>query len=187
MTDDALFRRAGLPDALRFLAEAYPRDSWEAHANFDDLTRFWLERHAMFRDVLGRLQAESRAFLDHNADPGLFGHRTARFTQFFLDQLHGHHTIEDQHYFPLLSSHDPQLPSGFALLERDHQALDVHIHDLASGTNTMLRALNDGRGRDEAGRVLDLLGVFETFLDRHLTDEEELVVPVILQYGSPDM
>jgi hemerythrin-like domain-containing protein len=183
---DELSDRQHLPDALRFLSREYPRDGWEGHANFDEMTRFWLDRHAMFRDVLARLQAESRAYLDHDADPGLFAHRSARLTQFFLEQLHGHHTIEDRHYFPLLSAHDPRLPAGFDLLERDHQALDVHIHDLAGTTNAMLRALQAGQGRTEAGRVTDLLGTFEAFLDRHLTDEEELVVPVILQYGSPD-
>ena len=39
---DDLETRQGLPDALRYLVEKYPRDIWESHRNFDELTRFWL-------------------------------------------------------------------------------------------------------------------------------------------------
>jgi len=51
---DDLRHRKGLPDALRVLLEQYPRALWESHQNFDGLTRFWLERHLMFRRALGQ-------------------------------------------------------------------------------------------------------------------------------------
>ena len=35
-----------------------------------------------------------------------------------------------------------------------------------------------------AGRFRDELAHLEQLLDRHLIDEEELIVPVILRYGS---
>ena len=54
------------------------------------------------------------------------------------------------------------------------------------GRTALLRAL--GRpGRDaapQAGRFEAGLGGFERFLDRHLTDEEDLIVPVILRAGG---
>jgi hypothetical protein len=47
----------------------------------------------------------------------------------------------------------------------------------------VLRGLGEpGAGRDAAGALLGELERFAVFLDRHLTDEEDLIVPVILEY-----
>lgn len=187
MRPDALQHRSGLPEHLRFLLAEHPRKRWLAPDHFDDLTRFWLDRHRMFRDLVTRIGGETRDFLDGGTEARTFAQRSSRLTGFFLQQLHGHHTIEDQHYFPLLAAHDPRLPEGFDLLGRDHAALDVQIATLAETTNDMLRALTRGGGHDEAGRTESVLAAFKPFLTRHLDDEEDLVVPVILEYGSPDL
>lgn len=178
--------RTGLPDTLRVLAEQYPRDLWQAHKNFDGTTRFWMERHLMFRDVLGRLQTDTQAFLDNPQDTRGYVQRTARMAGFFLQQLHGHHQIEDAHYFPLLSGLDPRLTPGFELLDADHHALDAHLQALADGTNAALSPLQSGalqQGRDAAGALEAQLGRFGHFLNRHLLDEEDLVIPVILHHA----
>ena len=176
--------RNGLPEHLRILADRYPRTGWETHGNFDDMTRFWLDRHLMFREVLSRLTLETRAHLDRETDAMEFARRTARLTSFFLNQLHGHHMIEDHHYFPLLTAQEPRLASGFTLLESDHLQLDENIDRLEKRTNHMLGRIRDGSADSGAGVVLDLLEDFDRFLHRHLTDEEELVVPIILEHGS---
>ncbi len=177
--------RQGLPEHLRVLAEAYPRKDWEGHVNFNDLTRFWLDRHLMFRDVIGRLMTESQSYLDRPGDR--FGAVLHRYTGFFLNQLHGHHGIEDHHYFPMLIGLDARVAPGFQLLDSDHKELDGHIHTLAATTNTALQALNAGVAKSEVDRLLAAQQAFERFLHRHLTDEEELVVPLILEYGPPDL
>jgi len=183
MDDLGLGRRDGLPDALRVLVEKLPRGTWEAHPNFSPLTRFWLDRHVMFRDVLDRLQGGTRAFLDGQVAPERYGRETARMAQFFLQELHGHHSIEDHHYFPVLEGLDARLERGFKLLDADHHALDGHLNALAGGTNTMLRGLSGDDPKAGAGALEQQLGDFNGFLDRHLTDEEDLVVPVILTYA----
>lgn len=175
-----LANRTGLPDALRALVREMPRDTWEAHPNFDGLTRFWMDRHLLFRDVLGRLQTGSRAYLDGTLDAREFAGDTGRHAGFLLNQLHEHHGIEDHHYFPQLAALEPRLAAGFELLDADHQALDGHIHALADTTNALLR----NTGRDTAGALDGHLALFARFLDRHLIDEEELVVPVILAHGG---
>ena len=184
MNPTDLETRKGLPDALRVLLEQYPRDLWQSHRNFDGLTRFWLERHLLFRQVLGELQGETRVFLDRNTDPRAYAGRTAQMAGFLINQLHGHHQIEDLHYFPALAAAEKRLERGFEILDTDHHALDAHLHALTNDTNTLLRAINEGReAADAAGALETRLGGFEQFLDRHLTDEEELVVPVILHHG----
>ncbi len=181
-----LATRAGLPEALQVLVRQYPRDIWQSHRNFDALTRFWLERHLMFRQLLDRLRGETETLLDGNAEARGVGARTSRLTGFLLGELHGHHQIEDVHYFPVLARLEPRLAAGFELLDSDHHALDGHLHDLADSTNDLLRAIVDGQqapARDAAGALQARLAGFEGFLDRHLIDEEELVIPTILHHA----
>lgn len=177
--------RTGLPDALRVLVRDYPRDLWESHHNFDALTRFWLERHLMFRELMGRLQTDTQGFLDKRTDPGQYARQTARLAGFFLNQLHGHHQIEDAQYFPTLSRIEPRLSGGFDLLDADHHALDGHLHGLADDTNAMLQAMGQGgaAARTAAGTLNTRLDGFSRFLNRHLLDEEDLVIPTILHHA----
>jgi len=183
---DDLSHRTGLPDALRVLLEEHPRGTWERHPNFDGLTRFWLERHLMFREVLTRLRTGSEGYLDGRADERRHAAETARYAGFLLNELHGHHNIEDHHYFPRLQSLDARLERGFGLLDADHHALDGHIHALAGTTNGFLQAVGQPDARTRGGALHGALEQFEGFLDRHLTDEEDLIVPVILKF-APDM
>ena len=180
---DDLEHRQGLPDALRVLLDTLPRSGWEAHPNFSGLIRFWLDRHLMFREVLGRLRTGSALYLDGRADPRRHGAETARYAGFLLNELHGHHGIEDHHYFPALVGLDGRLVRGFVLLDADHQALDGHIHAMAATTNAFLGRLGEADARDRGADLDAALARFEGFLDRHLTDEEDLVVPVILTHA----
>ncbi len=187
MADDplALDRRDGLPEHLRVLADKYPRGDWTGHGNFDGLTRFWLDRHLMFRDCLARLQSETETFLDQNRDRNAYGHQLSRLGGFFINQLLTHHHIEDQHYFPILEAKDTRLKAAFELLDNDHHALDAHLHALADDTNAVLHKLQEREKADrQAETYRQTLTGFARFLDRHLCDEEEVVVPVILEHGS---
>lgn len=179
-----LENRAALPDALSVLARELPRPEWEGHPNFDGLTRFWLERHLMFRKLLEHLQTESRAFVVGDREAMEHGRRTHRYAGALLNELHGHHMIEDMQYFPVLARLEPRLQTGFDLLDRDHKALDGHLHALADSTNALLRRVGDADARDRGGELLAELDRFAPFMDRHLEDEEDLVVPVILKNGA---
>ena len=139
----ALASRAGLPDALRVLLERHPRPSWDAHPEFDALTRFWLDRHLAFRELHGLLIAESQAVLDRDVDPRRAATQIARLGGAFLGDLHGHHQIEDLHYFPALRAQDPRLEAGFDLLDADHHALHEGLATLADAMNAALRGLTD--------------------------------------------
>jgi hypothetical protein len=183
-----LGERDGWPAHLRVLADKYPRSSWIAHPNFDDLTRFWLDRHLGFREMDARLNADVQALLDGNRDPRGFAGEMAYQANMMIEHLHGHHTIEDRHYFPLLLARERRLQRGFDILESDHHQIDGAVADLTGHANTLLRAISDGQPHlvaAEAYRVS--LGGFGRFLDRHLTDEEEIVVPVILEHGGPEI
>ena len=183
MDDIALETRAGLPDALRALVEAYPRESWEEHRNFGGLVQFWLERHMMFRRLQELLRQDAEKILDGNADPQNFAGRLSRYGSMFVGELHGHHNIEDVHYFPVLSGREASLARGFEILDLDHHALDGHLNAFVERANGVLKGIAAADFRDRVGAFHEDVSRLGGFLDRHLIDEEELVVPVILKHG----
>ena len=130
----------------------YPRIGWEAHPHFTELTRFWLERHLGFRQMQRMLVDDTRAFLDRSREPRAYARGLSRVGNRLLDELHGHHHIEDDHYFPLLQTFDPRIAAGFDLLEADHQALGAAMQALARAANTVLRAIDEGAAADVATR-----------------------------------
>lgn len=184
MADDLRLEvRTGLPDALRVLLEQWPREAWEADPHFSELVRFWLDRHAMFRRLHLLLGTECEAFLDGNREAQAFAGKLNQLAGVFINELHGHHMVEDRHYFPRLHGLDSRLETGFEMLDRDHHAIDPLLHDLANEANAVLSTLSARRpAREPAGRFLIGLERFGHFLDRHLTDEEDLVVPVLLAH-----
>lgn len=174
----ALDQRAGLPEALRVLAEAYPRADWSDHPNFGEMIRFWIDRHMMFRQLTLVLRQDAQKFLDGGMEFEHYAPRLSHYGGTLLNQLHGHHQIEDAHYFPQLIQLDKRLERGFDLLETDHSAMDGLLHGMANGANAVL-----GEGAEKAGAFLELLTDFENLLERHLYDEEDIVVPVVLHTG----
>lgn len=186
--DDLHFdSRAGLPEALRVLLAAHPRESWQADPNFHGLVSFWLERHMMFRQIMAHMQAETRAFLDAERDPARFAQGIARYGGMFVNQLHGHHQIEDQHYFPLLRTKDSRIEAGFDLLDADHHALDGLLNRFVEQANAAIQGANGPQARSSAGRLLAGLGDLERMIGRHLEDEEDLIVPIILKHGADNL
>jgi len=179
----ALETRTGLPDALRVLVEAYPREGWAAHPHFAGLVAFWLERHMMFRRLLTHLRQEGEARLDGTLAPERYAAGLSRYGGLLVQELHGHHQIEDAHYFPVLAQKDRAIGHGFDLLDADHHALEGDLAAFADAANTALRTPR-AEARDAAGVCHGAALRLERLLDRHLADEEDLIVPVILKHGT---
>lgn len=181
--DHPLATRAGLPEALRVLLDEYPREAWDADPGFSELIRFWLDRHLMFRRMIGIIGNEAEHMLDRKTEPRRFAAQLGRVGSMFVSELHGHHMIEDHQYFPRLKLFDPRVARAFDILDRDHHALDAHLERFTAEANAALSVIgDDGEGRDEAGAFMTGLRRLEGFLDRHLVDEEEVIVPVLLRH-----
>jgi hemerythrin-like domain-containing protein len=181
-TDLLLNLRFGLPDALRVLLDEYPRQGWVSHPSYQGLISFWLDRHMIFRKLMEKLQEDAVACEAGKLDAEQHKVQLARFGSMFVGELHGHHNIEDAHYFPVLKQKDPRIAAGFELLDKDHHALDAHLNAFVQHANGVLQPSNDIAGALE--RFIDNAHKLDRLLNRHLTDEEEVVVPVILKYGT---
>ena len=141
----------------------------------------------MFRQVVDKLGELTEQALDDAIEHQVYAAQLSRYARFFVEQLHGHHHIEDEHFFPILSQRDSRLTRGFTLLDSDHQELDAHLHFFTDAANQVISPANSLQLDASAGQFLDVVNSFNIFLNRHLLDEEELVVPLILKYGTDDL
>ena len=106
--------------------------------------------------------------------------------QFFLQNLEGHHQIEDQHFFPLFRAAEKRLVKGFDVLESDHEAIHAEIIRTVESANGLLRTMesDDDARRKATDAYADASERLLKFLVRHLDDEEDLIMPVILDQGE---
>ncbi len=183
----ALASRDGWPDDLRVLLARYPREQWDGHANLGDMARFWLSRHAMFRELGATIDAVMTQFRSGALSPADFPRQLVPRLQFLLSQLDTHHQIEDHHYFPIFRAADDRLARGFDVLEGDHHHIHADMAATAETANALLRALTSSDG-DALVRCGDdyaaASGLLIKGLIRHLDDEEDLIVPLILDRGE---
>jgi hypothetical protein len=176
--------RDGLPDAIAFLRASYPRPTWRAHGNFGEMSDFWLAVHASLREHGGRLTRATRALREGSVDARAFGRFFSPSLESFLQHLEGHHRIEDHAYFPRFRALDRHMVAGFDLLENDHEV--IHAKLLASAASGRRLAIALGEGDDALRRAADAYADdSDRLLDwllRHLSDEEDLVVPAMLEH-----
>lgn len=177
-----LFSRRGLPTELSVLAVRHPREGWQTHPNLGEMAAFWLARHGMFRELCAALGEAATAFGEERVDAAIFLPWFSPRFGFFLNELQTHHHVEDHHYFPIFRRADPRLARGFEILDADHAVLDRSIHDLARAGATLKHALGGhGDVATARARLADGLARMVAGLARHLDDEEDLVIPLILE------
>lgn len=181
-----LTTRSGLPDDLRFLVEKYPRQDWQAHDNIGGMASFWLQRHDMFREMGKMLTGGIGDYREGKLTAPEFAHWFAPRLNFFLGNLEGHHNVEDQHYFPAFARAESRLKRGFDILDHDHHLIHEALEANAEAANAFLRVLqeDEDRQRFAADAYADQNARLVVMLSRHLDDEEDLIIPLILDRGD---
>lgn len=178
--------RTGWPADLRILLERYPREVWQAHVNLGELARFWLSIHDGFRQTGFALARAAADFREGRMTPAEYRAWFRPRLQTFLGHLEGHHTIEDYQFFPVFSAAEPRLIRGFEVLEADHENIHAAMSETFDAATAFLRA--DEGDRDAmtraADRYADAGQRLLRKLGRHLADEEDLIVPLILDRGE---
>jgi hypothetical protein len=180
-----LDQRTGWPADLRLLIERYPRTAWQGHANLGELARFWLGIHDGFRRSAMALAQGAADFREGRMTPAEYRTWFRPRLQTFLGHLEGHHNIEDHQFFPVFGRAEPRLLRGFEVLETDHENIHAAMEASYEAANAFLRASDTDRDamlrpaalcrrRPEAAPKLG----------RHLEDEEDLIIPLILDRGE---
>lgn len=182
----ALARRSGWPEDLRVLVARYPREQWDGHPNLGEMARFWLSRHAMFRELSAAIEQIAALFRAGKLPSQEFARQFVPRLQFMLDQLNVHHQIEDLHYFPIFRAAAERLARGFDVLEGDHHHIHADMARTAETANALLHSLQGGGDtmrRCSDGYADASLALLKG-LAQHLDDEEDLIVPLILDRGE---
>jgi hypothetical protein len=187
-TDYALDQRAGWPPELRVLLERYPRETWSQSAS--PLAQFWLDKHDAFRRYGQMLVAAADDYREGRTAPAELAAWSVPRLQGFLGGLHGHHQIEDFHYFPAFRAAESRLAAGFDVLANDHELLHRGIVDVVETVNAFVAAIREGPSehadaqRETADRYARSCELLYRRLCRHLDDEEDLIIPVMLDRGE---
>ena len=184
MTSTHIASRDALPDHMRILLRDYPREAWPDHPNFARSIENWMGAHSMFRQLGELCKTETERFLDGNRDVPDYAARLGHYGHLLVANLHGHHTWEDRSYFPELLAADPRFGEGLEMLEGDHVELDGVLDGFTRSANSVIQLaqLDPGQVKDHAADVHAASETIEGFLERHLADEEDLVVPILLHH-----
>lgn len=176
--------RTGWPDEILTLSAGYPREVWDAHPHLRKPTRNWMAAHAGFRRLADVLRDDAEQFLDAKIAADFYGARLARLARMLTVNLHGHHTFEDRSFFPEINAVDPRFGSGLEVLEADHMELDQTLDrfERHARRSLQLAELDPGQLKDEVGALHKVTEGLQGFLARHLADEEDLIVPIILHH-----
>lgn len=175
--------RRALPAEWLALLRRHPRDGWAAHPRLGATAAFWLERHAAFRQLGAALEEATQRFRGGGLAAADFAAWFAPRLQVLLSELNGHHQVEDLHYFPAFRRAEPALAPGFALLDRDHKRLHADLFATAEAANAFLQAV--ARTPDVEAPAVAYAEASARLLARmarHLDDEEDLVIPLLIEH-----
>jgi hypothetical protein len=131
-------------------------------------------------------------FREGRMSPATFLPLFQRRMGLLLGELDMHHRVEDDYYFPSFAAAAPKLQKGFDILDNDHGVIHGAIYSLGTASREFIAALSgEVSGRDsDALRVAERLagGIegFDRTLLRHLEDEEDLIIPLILERTRDD-
>ena len=129
-------------------------------------------------------------YREQRETPAEFANRVAHRIQVFLSHLHGHHQLEDFHYFPAFRAAEQRLSAGFDVLAEDHELLHKGIGNIAETLKSFVETTHrSGEGKvDEQRKTGDIFVTVSEHvcrqIGRHLDDEEDLIIPLLIMQGK---
>jgi hypothetical protein len=100
----------------------------------------------------------------------------------FSAELHNHHTIEDEIFFPALAAKVPVFAAYEAGLAGDH----AHLDQVMRGLDEVMPRLQRGSWAALHTRAVELSTELARFLHEHLTVEDEDVLPLFVRHFTAD-
>ena len=165
---------------MRAQLERHPHAAWREDPS--PAARFWLEVHDGFRrdsDGLVALLEEHR----RRRAAAELAVVTGRRLESMIVRLRGHHEIEEFEYFPAFRALAPKLAPGLDVLASDHARLQRHVDEALAALSELVAAVENDAAATAwatdryAARTDELCRA----IVRHLDDEEELIIPLLLE------
>ncbi|MGB7286565.1 MAG: hemerythrin domain-containing protein [Salaquimonas sp.] len=183
-------RRDGLSKALlQSLKDFPPRAGKETYKGE---AAFWLQIHQGLLRTSATLPAWCEQFLaEAELDRlELMAPRISSLAGQLVSHAHGHHHIEDDHFFPAFLRIFPELADPIDLLENDHTILSVVLDDIENATIGFkeMHAINNAVPTEKKSRMMQAgekllasaLRLDKLFI-RHISDEEDICLPILMR------
>ena len=159
-----------------FLFNKLPPDQWFS-ADYAYKTSGWLKVHTNIRKRQRILTQISAGYQSGEYDWAAYRSQMLKRISLHILKLHQHHSLEDEGFFPEFIRMYPQLQAGFEILGRDHVRLDALLDKLQVQNDTLARS--EVEDKMLAEQLNQTLVDATDLLSQHLTDEEDLVIPIL--------
>ncbi|MGP5104466.1 hemerythrin domain-containing protein [Psychrobacter celer] len=153
-----------------------PPDQWFG-ADYAYKTSGWLKVHTNVRKRQRILTQISTAYQSGEFDWSEYRSQMLKRVSMHILKLHQHHRVEDAGFFSEFVAMHPKLAPAFEVLGRDHVCLDALLDKLQLQNDTLARTeVEDKALADASHKTLEAV---TDLLQQHLTDEEDLVIPIL--------
>lgn len=167
-----------------------PRSLWPQYPAFRGEAEFWTQIHEGLLGASAQLAAWSEQVLalDDLTLLAQAAPRLKRYGEQLVHHAHGHHHIEDHHFFPVFLKMFPQLEHPLEMLDGDHKVLGIVLDELeaALAAFPLKPEGTDGQKRDAwlkaSERLLPAAKRLDALFIRHIGDEEEICIPTMLKW-----
>jgi len=179
-----VLERTGLDVSLRAELIGLPRETWRTHANYAGQAEHWQQIHGAMLANSAHVTRALAAIAEGRVGQAQMPELSAQIREtaaHFTEHAHHHHRLEDHHIFPGFVRARPALARPLALLDADHLVLDASIQAFERA----LRDFPDDTAPASAfDRLAETAGRVDRIMQRHIADEEEIVIPTVLA-GEP--
>jgi hemerythrin-like domain-containing protein len=159
-----------------FLYNKLPPDQWFG-ADYAYKTSGWLKVHTNIRKRQRILVQISEAYISGEFDWSEYRSQILKRINMHVLKLHQHHEVEDEGFFPEFVSMYPKLAPAFEILGHDHEYLNELLDKLQIQNDQLARSeIEDKALAEELHKTLVAV---TDLLQQHLTDEEDLVIPIL--------
>ncbi|WP_299188965.1 hemerythrin domain-containing protein [uncultured Psychrobacter sp.] len=159
-----------------FLFNKLPPDQWFS-ADYAYKTSGWLKVHTNIRKRQRILTQISVGYQSGEYDWSEYRSQILKRNNMHILKLHQHHGVEDEGFFPEFIRMYPQLQAGFEILGRDHVRLDALLDKLQVQNDILARS--EAEDKALAEQLHQTLVDATNLLAQHLSDEEDLVIPIL--------
>lgn len=159
-----------------FLYNKLPPDQWFA-ADYAYKTSGWLKVHTNIRKRQRILTQISEAYSSGEFDWAEYRSQILKRINMHILKLHQHHGVEDEGFFPEFVSIYPALAPAFEILVHDHEYLNELLDTLQAQNDTLAKSEVEDKALAKA--LHETLVAMTDLLQQHLTDEEDLVIPIL--------
>ncbi|WP_299329412.1 hemerythrin domain-containing protein [uncultured Psychrobacter sp.] len=159
-----------------FLYNKLPPDQWFS-ADYAYKTSGWLKVHTNIRKRQRILVQISEAYISGEFDWSEYRSQILKRINMHVLKLHQHHGVEDEGFFPEFVSMYPKLAPAFEILGHDHEYLNELLDKLQIQNDQLARSEVEDKALAE--ELHKTLVAVTDLLQQHLTDEEDLVIPIL--------